>query len=103
MTDELRRVREYDTARGVVPVAVGIENVADRHFEARRELRLQPAGEVTVDRIAHDDALGRHEEHRVVIVVLGAIQLPRHVDDAPLRRLWRSRRLLSRSAGDQDQ
>ena len=83
MSDELGGVSEYDAARGVIPVPVGIEHVANGHVEARGELRLEPPREVAVDRIAHDDALGRHQEHRVVVVVLSAVQLTRDVDDAP--------------------
>ena len=99
VADELRGVREHHTARRVVPVAMGVEDVADRHLEPRRDLAFQPAREVAVDRIAHDDALGRHQEHGVVVVVLRAIQLTGHVDDAALRRLlratraWQSRRV----------
>ena len=82
MADELGRVGEDDAARGVIPVAVRVEHVADRHLEPRRDLRLEPAREVAVDRIAHDDAVGRHQEHRVVVVVLRAIELTGDVDDA---------------------
>ena len=83
MADELRRVGEDDAARRVIPVPMGVEHVADRHLEPRRELRLEPAREVAVDRVAHDDALGRHQEHGVVVVVLRAIELAGDVDDGP--------------------
>jgi hypothetical protein len=72
----------------MVPVAVRVENVADGHLEPRRDLGLEVAREVAVDRIAHDDALGRYQEHGVVVIVLRAIELPGDVDDAPHRRLW---------------
>ena len=93
MADELGGVGEDDAARGVIPVLVRVEDVADRHLEPGRDLRLEPPREVAVDRVAHDDALGRHQEHRVVVVVLRAIELTGDVDDAP----WR--RLLSRGVG----
>ena len=64
-----------------------VEDVADRHLEPGRELRLEPPREVAVDRVAHDDALGRHQEHGVVVVVLRAIELTGDVDDASLGRL----------------
>ena len=38
MADELRRVGEHHAARGVIPVAMRVEHVADRHLEPRREL-----------------------------------------------------------------
>jgi len=37
---ELRRVREHDAARGVVPVVVRVEHVPDRHLVAGRDLGL---------------------------------------------------------------
>ena len=71
----------------LLPVVVAVDDVADRHLEPRGELRLEPPPEVAVDRVAHDDALGRHQEHRVVVVVLRAVELTGDIDDTARGRL----------------
>ena len=65
---------------------MGVEEVTDGHLEARREFRLEVAREVAIDRVRHDDAFGRHQEHRVVVVVLRAVELSGDVHDAAGRR-----------------
>ena len=89
VSDKLRRVGEHDAAGRMVPVTVRIHDVAYRHAEPGRDFVLQPSREVAVYRVAHDHALGRDQKHRVVIVVLRAIQLARDVDDAACRLLLR--------------
>ena len=44
------------TYRGVIPVTMRVEDVANGLLEARRDFALHPAGDVAVDRVAHDDA-----------------------------------------------
>ena len=87
MADKLGGVGPGDAARGVIPVLVGVENVADGDFKPARDFALEPPREVAVDRVAHDDPVGRHQEDCVVVVVLRAIELAGDVDDAALRRL----------------
>ncbi len=82
VSDELRRVGKDDAAGRVVPVVVAVEHVAHGLFEALRDFLLEPQRELAADRVGHDDALRRHQEHVVVIVVLRAIKLPGDVRDA---------------------
>ena len=89
MPDELGRIGKDNTARRVIPITMRVQHVANGHLEPGRDLRLEPAREVAIDRIAHDDAVWRHQEHRVVVVVLRAVELPGDIDDAARGRLLR--------------
>src|SRR5262249_57347163 len=64
-----------------------VDNVADGHLEAARDLVLQPLGRAGVDGIARDHTGRRHREDRVVIVVPEAIDLARDLRDLADRRL----------------
>ena len=105
MADELGGVGEDDATRGVVPVLVRVQDITDGYLEACGVLGLQPPREVAVDRIRHDDALRRHQEDGVVVVVLGPVQLAGDVDDAARRRLLLSVGIRHEpgQAGDSDQ
>ena len=73
--------------RSVIPVIVAVQHVSHRHAESTVQFSLQPLGELCVDRVAHDDAFGRHEKNRIVIIVLGSVDVAGDVGDDPSRRV----------------
>lgn len=65
MRDELCRIGKDGSALDVIPVAVAVNDVPDRHLEAFRKLLFQPGRKRSVERIREDDAVGRHQKDAV--------------------------------------
>ena len=71
---EVGRGGEYGAALYVVPVAMAINDVADRHArESPVELGLEPGREIGGERIDQDDALRRNQKQAVPDTVPCAI------------------------------
>ena len=91
MSDERRRRRERAADLGVIEVAVAVDDVAHGLArEARVQLVFEPRCEVDVDRIAEEYPLRRHEEDRVPVAVVRAVEILRDLRDLPGRRARRS-------------
>ena len=98
LRDKMCGIREDGPAFDVIPVAVTVDHILHRNFEAFRELFLHPRGKGGVDGIGKDDSFRSHHEQREVIVVPRPVNIAFDIDDFASRR---SRRLLGRdTAGE---
>jgi bifunctional DNA-binding transcriptional regulator/antitoxin component of YhaV-PrlF toxin-antitoxin module len=71
----------------------------NRLAETRRDLGLEPGRRVRIDRIGDDHALGRHQEHREMEVVLEAVEVAGDLGDRPLGRILCQGKAASESDG----
>ena len=62
-------------ARGVIEMAVRVDQVRDRLVEAVRDLVLEPPRRISVDRVSHDNAILRDDHHAEVELVLEPIDV----------------------------
>ena len=58
-----------------------VDDVLHRHLESRRELTLQPRGELGADRFDKDDPIRRDHEHREVVVHPRVVHVARQLAD----------------------
>ena len=76
-----RCIRKDCAAFDVIPMAVAVNHIPDRHPEAFGELLFHPGGKRRVDGIRKDDALRSHHEEREVVVIARPIDVALDVDD----------------------
>ena len=89
MSGEPSRIRENCSAFNVIPMAVAVDDIPHRHFEALGELLFHPRRKGGIDGIGEDDAFRRHHEQRKIVVVACPVNVSLDVDDLADRRALR--------------
>ena len=78
--DEARSIRKYGAAFDVIPMAMAVDDIANRNLESLSELLFHPCRECRVDRIREDDSFRRDHEQREIVVVARAIDVAFDID-----------------------
>ena len=76
-----RGAGEDGAARGVIEMAVTVDQSGDRLAKALGHLGLNPGGGVFVDGVGEHDALVGHGKDRIMKFVLEAIDVTRNLGD----------------------
>ena len=89
MADYGGRVGEDFAAGGMVLMVVTVDEILDRLVETLFDLRLQPFGGASIDRIGDHYALVGDVENREVKIVLEPVDIAGDLGNRPFRRLLR--------------
>ena len=65
----------------MIPVMMAVDHVLHGHLETVRQLALEPRRELSADRLDQHDAVGRHHEHREVVVHARVVDVTRELPD----------------------